>query len=71
MMEYGVYTFSVLAVVSFLIGVAHRLILEKELQRKYPTSNRLERLESLEIAYYMMAIGFLLIAGFTAGFKLW
>lgn len=71
MMEYGIYTFSVLAVVSFFIGVAHRLLLEKELKSKHPKSSHLNRLESLEISYYMISLLFLLITGFTAGFKLW
>lgn len=70
MMEYGVYMFSILAVVSFFVGVAHRLLLEKELKSNR-NSNKLERLESLEISYYMLALLFLLMAGFTAGFKLW
>lgn len=51
----------------FCIGLTYRLWLEKEMKNKDMNSNKIERLESIQFAYYLIGIVLLVMAfGTTA-----
>lgn len=65
----GVIIFFVISVFSFVVGVAHRVLLETKVKDKKASSNYLERLEALEFAYYFIGIVFLAFGLLAIGFK--
>ena len=50
----------IVSIVSFLIGGFYRITLERSIKKK-SYSNKLERLEALESAYYLLGAIFLLV----------
>lgn len=62
MMDTLFYVFIGLAVFNFIIGCIYRFVLEKEINDKTVSSNRLERLDNVQLTYFFISGIFLTLA---------